>query len=470
MTDPYPPAMPPIHRRAFIKGVGATALLGIAAACGAGSGQVATTTSGAIPRRGIDGLRGAAATNWSRDPYALGSYSFLRPGGRSRDRRRLAEPQGRLFFAGEATSEEYPSTVHGALLSGRRAADEVEAELGGPGRVLVIGAGAAGLAAAHRLTLAGHAVTVLEARDRIGGRVATTTVGGRTVDLGASWIHGVRGNPLSDLAESAGVDLAGTDYENMLRFGASGAPLDRNADRRIDGHEEDLEALAEELGSADADRPVLDVLRDEGYDPTDPEQVYVVTSSIEHEFAADAGELSVQALMEGEEYSGGDAIMPSGYAGLLAPLVDGYQIDLGRSVVAIEHDRVGVRITVDGGATYEADAAVMTLPVGVLAAGVVQFVPELAAVKASALTVIGMGVLDKVVLVFDDVLWDDEHDLLGYISDTPGEWAEWLNLAAVAGLPVLIGFNAGSMARRFAALPEADVIASALTIVERFAG
>ena len=186
--------MLPIDRRTFIKGVGVTALLGFAAACGAGS--TVPTTPVVTLGRGSTGLRAAVATNWSRDPYALGSYSFLRPGAGPGDRRRLAEPQGRLFFAGEATSEASPATVHGAILSGIRAAGEADGELGGAGRVLVVGAGAAGLAAAHRLASAGYAVTVLEARDRIGGRVATATVGGLPVDLGASWVHGLRGNPL----------------------------------------------------------------------------------------------------------------------------------------------------------------------------------------------------------------------------------------------------------------------------------
>jgi monoamine oxidase len=81
-----------------------------------------------------------------------------------------------------------------------------------------------------------------------------------------------------------------------------------------------------------------------------------------------------------------------------------------------------------------------------------------------------MGVLDKAVLVFDEVFWDDEHHVLGFISDRPGEWAEWLNLAAVAGIPVLVGFNAGSVARRFATMLEDEVIASALGVVETVAG
>ncbi|MCC7537296.1 MAG: FAD-dependent oxidoreductase, partial [Deltaproteobacteria bacterium] len=69
---------------------------------------------------------GHVITRWTRDPWTLGSYSYLAVGASPADRRALAAPiDGRLFFAGEATNADYPATVHGALLSGRRAAREV---------------------------------------------------------------------------------------------------------------------------------------------------------------------------------------------------------------------------------------------------------------------------------------------------------------------------------------------------------
>ena len=73
--------------------------------------------------------------------------------------------------------------------------------------VVVIGAGMAGLAAAANLKKRGFAVVVLEARDRIGGRMRTDRSFGCAVDLGASWVHGINGNPLVELATASGAKL-----------------------------------------------------------------------------------------------------------------------------------------------------------------------------------------------------------------------------------------------------------------------
>lgn len=68
----------------------------------------------------------AVVTRWHADPYALGSYSYIPPGAKESDREILASPVGtRLFFCGEATQRNQAGTVHGAYLSGRRAAAQV---------------------------------------------------------------------------------------------------------------------------------------------------------------------------------------------------------------------------------------------------------------------------------------------------------------------------------------------------------
>ena len=105
--------------------------------------------------------------------------------------------------------------MHGALASGLRAAAEVLATAP-PGPVGGVGAGVAGLGAARDLVAAGRPVVVLEARDRIGGRVWSVEMGDTVVDLGGSWLPGLRANPLTRITESLGIDLVPTDYEDAL--------------------------------------------------------------------------------------------------------------------------------------------------------------------------------------------------------------------------------------------------------------
>jgi choline dehydrogenase-like flavoprotein len=121
--------------------------------------------------------------------------------------------------------------------------------------VLVIGAGIAGLRAAEVLVSNGRRVIVLEARDRLGGRIYTDRSWGVPVELGASWIHGVENNPIAALAAAKGIKTQATDYESNT-YGADGKPLGDDAldarDGRVnvgkgahhDGREEeDLEAV-----------------------------------------------------------------------------------------------------------------------------------------------------------------------------------------------------------------------------------
>ncbi len=200
----------PHDRRAFLLGALGVAL-GVAA-CGDAGSDARTGGAG----RAVTGM---VRTDWLRDPFAGGSYSFHPVGSSPADRAALAAPgpQG-VFWAGEATDLAFPSTVHGAVRSGRRAA--AEALDAGAREVVVAGAGMAGLACAERLAAAGARVVVIEARDRIGGRVWTDRGLGVPLERGASWIHGVDGNPVAAIARAAGARTVAFDYDDTdLRGG-----------------------------------------------------------------------------------------------------------------------------------------------------------------------------------------------------------------------------------------------------------
>ena len=90
-------------------------------------------------------------------------------------------------------------------------------------KVVVIGAGMSGIKAAHKLLDAGFEVQVLEGRDRIGGRTySNKSMGGTPLDVGASWIHGIEGNPIHDLATQLNVPLFEWDYDNQVIYDHQG--------------------------------------------------------------------------------------------------------------------------------------------------------------------------------------------------------------------------------------------------------
>ena len=361
---------------------------------------------------------GFLISRWRSDPYALGSYSFLPVGGQASDRADLREPvSNTLFFAGEATSSDSPSTVDGALLSGRRAAEEVLAR--SPVRVAVVGAGVAGLAAAEALTRAGVQVEVFEARDRIGGRVVTDRSLGSSLDMGASWIHGSRRNPVTEIADDLDLLRAPTEYSNQVVRNQRGEVLCSG----------EISAGWEEV------------------------------TSIEHEYGADVEDLSPEAEEEGGLYWGSDRLFLDGYDGVLSALDGDYEVHLSSAVERVDW--------ADGEVSLEPalgtfDAVVVTLPLGVLKAGTVAFSPALPAEKLRAINALGMGLLNKVYLRFPEVFWDVEADLLGFDGPERGVFAEWVNIAKVTGEPILLGFNASSVAEAMEGWSDEDIVAKAM--------
>jgi polyamine oxidase len=457
-TSPEQPALGGVQlsRRSLVLGglaLGTTVALAACApakqstpvAGGAGNGAI----TGNVPARPTSFLR----TSWSTDPFAEGSYSFLAPSAVGTDARTLlAAPVGPLHFAGEGTSSSAPATTHGAFESGRRAAAEI-ADI--PGTVLVIGAGFAGLVAARALVDAGRDVIVLEARDRTGGRAHTVPFGGALADLGPSWIHGVTNNPMVQLASDAGVATIAFDYDNEI--GGS-----EKAWAFID----DLTERALEAGNAEA-RPLSDLLPDS----VNVTQQWALSVEVSGEFGADASELAIAALDEGKSIRGGDTLLEQGYGVITDYLAAGLDIRLEWVVSQIEYGDEGVTVYSADGAELRADLAVVTLPVGVLRAANVEFTPPLPSDKVDALAGLGSGLLDKLWLAFDEVFWDAEADVINWIDpDNPGLWPFWVNGYKSFGVPVLLAFNGGGVARELADWSDDEVVASAMAALSAMAG
>jgi monoamine oxidase len=334
--------------------------------------------------------------------------------------------------------------------------------------VLVIGAGMAGLAAARALVDAGRQVIVLEARQRLGGRVWSTQLGGHTFDLGASWIHGTEGNPLTALAQQAGAKTAATDYERMQRYAADGTALDDAADAELAALWQDfrgwLDGFANGSGADVGLQAAIEAFSQvRMLKPAARQRLdYLLATEVEHELAQDAKLLSARHFDDAEQFPGPDVVFAGGYAQLIAAVGQGLDVRLGVAVARIDTSTGVARVTDQTGKVWQAPRVVVTLPLGVLKSGQIEFVPPLPPPVQTALGRLGMGVLDKVVLGWHTPQWPDQH-LFGRLTQPATDpWVEWLNLAPQTGVPALIGFVAGAPALALEAQADAELQALAL--------
>ncbi len=120
--------------------------------------------------------------------------------------------------------------------------------------------------------------------------------------------------------------------------------------------------------------------------------------------------------------------------------------------------------------TYDADAAVVTLPLGVLQKGDVRFTPALPARKQRAVDRMGMGLLDKCYLRFPRAFWGERYQLFGHIGARTGRWPEWYDVRRVVGEPVLLGFSATDFATHLERLSDREVVADAMSVLRTVFG
>jgi phytoene dehydrogenase-like protein len=196
----------------------------------------------------------------------------------------------------------------------------------GEADVVVVGAGAAGIAAARRLLAAGLSVAVLEARDRVGGRAITMGLRGHPVDLGAHWLHAGPINPLVKLGFVRGEPLRRAPQDGHLVIGRR---MGRRADR-----------AAFDRAFAIADRTLTHAARSETDEPA--ARALPLLGPWRERIATVHGLVSGRPLEEvslrdfpSMEYSD-NFFIAGGFGAFVARLAKGLPIRLGAAVRAVE--------------------------------------------------------------------------------------------------------------------------------------
>ncbi|KAK1391655.1 lysine-specific histone demethylase 1-like [Heracleum sosnowskyi] len=393
-------------------------------------------------------------------------------------------------------------------------------------RIIVIGAGPAGLAAARHLQRQGFEVTVLEARGRIGGRVFTDRASlSVPVDLGASIITGVeadvtagrRPDPSTLICSQLGLELTVLDGECPLYDTVTGdkvpADLDEDLESEYNSLLDDIKLLvalkgdhAMKMSLEDGLEYILkrrrlvqnkkagvignEFLKDnnskgEILSPLERRVMDWHFAHLEYGCAASLNDVSLPNWNQDDIYGGfggAHCMIKGGYSNVVEALGQGLCIHLNHVVTSITYrmedvmtnDKLDkVKVSTSNGRDFFGDAVLITVPLGCLKKESIKFAPPLPHWKQLSIQRLGFGVLNKVILEFPEVFWDDSVDYFGATSEETskrGHCFMFWNVRKTVGAPVLIALLVGRAALDGQDRSSSDHVNHALVVLRKLFG
>lgn len=395
-------------------------------------------------------------SSWSADPFAKGAVSYLPVGSTPEDRAALRVPlQDRVFFAGEATSDA-PGTVKGAIASGARAAREVMDAVTTNERIAIVGAGAAGAEAARLLTALGLEVIVVEARDRVGGRIDSRSDDDTSFELGA-WRLASEGDsslvadldtvPLEGDLALPGATATAAATAGLAELTAIAAAVSARLEvwaSEQSATDTGLTTGLEESGASGAAGAAGDI------PPESMPALYAEAARI----AAGADPADISTWFPPAGLGEASVLPTSALSAIVISSLDGVTVALSTAVVAIAYDDEGVSLRLGTGDSRRVDRVIVTLPLGVLKSGAVGFDPPLPLSTRSAIDAVGVGDVELVRVAFEEAFWTTDATVWSLVG-TEAPIATWINLQPLTGETTLLGIAAGEAAASLSDLDDA---------------
>jgi len=174
------------------------------------------------------------------------------------------------------------------------------------------------------------------------------------------------------------------------------------------------------------------------------------------------------------QFDGGDGFIVDGFYNVIHDLAKNLmksnRIVLGNIVKRINYSDTEVLVECENGNTFQGDYCISSFPLGVLKSNVVQFNPPLPKWKTAAINRIGFGLMNKIVLEFNEPFWNIESSGIGFVSNTHGEFSFFLNLFPLTGRPILMCFVAADFAHDIEKLPDDDIVTSIMYTLTKIYG
>lgn len=322
------------------------------------------------------------------------------------------------------------------------------------GKVIIIGAGAAGLYAGHLLAQKGIDFTILEASEKFGGRLARHSgFADFDIDTGAQWLHGQR-SIIADLVWSTKTPVFEDESEEIFWYNNQ---LKTYVPKNIEQAIKSLERATKDISASD-------YYRENG----GTDDGYHLLCAVSGEAGADPTQISaLREIMGYDEYSAGnkDFKFENTYYDLfekhIYPSVQS-QIQLNTAVQSIDYSSPTVIITDTNGKKYQADKVIVAVPLTILQQGDITFSPELPAGKTKAFHQLGMTAGIKAYLKFSEGFFD-ENIFGGEIC------ASYVNESYNRSTNdhILFGFIMGEKAETFSQMNEKDALNALLAELDR---
>jgi polyamine oxidase len=342
---------------------------------------------------------------------------------------------------------------------------------------LIIGAGMAGLGAARYLQDKGQPVLVLEARDRLGGRVHTDHSWGVPLDLGASLIHGSEGNPMVELAQRYQAHIQPTFFDfnhTFLVDLSSRQPITSETFQRwhtifeqlVEAADRYAQTLAQDISLEQA----LKYCMEKNEALRIPKNYYAWFLERLGAYIGDnVSRLSARHWNQEVRLKGNHLLLQKGYKTIIDGLAEGIPIRLNTEVKRINYTQNQIEVETTSG-LYTGSAVIITLPLGVLKANRVKFEPELPVEKQRAIQRLGMGVFDKILLKFPEQFWPSSSDFIGFLTENYESSFVFLNLVKNLQMPILFGGIFGDAAYHMEKQKDNNIVEQQLNLLSQIFG